>query len=417
MTRVLAIIFTGFIVSFYWYTVSLRIAPALNLKMALALVGLVILALQIINKRSYTVPKSIFGATIIAAAYSAINLIAVELNDTFDFSYANYITTFFVWIFAGYTVMECIRWVHGKTTINLLTGYSTAVAAFQCILAILIDKFEAIKSLITSIFYIPGQEFFDEIGRLYGLGAALDPAGTRFAVILVMIAFVTVIDEKIKYSSKAILLYLLGFFIIASLGNMISRTTSVGVGFALGVWLLSTGLYRLVISSTSLSLMKVLLPILFIGVGTLTYLYNTDEYTRELLRYGFEGFFNWVEKGEWSTESTNILMEMWKWPEDTKGWIIGTGQFGSWLYGTDIGYCRLILYSGLLGISAFSLLFVYSAYVFITKYRRYRYMFVIFLAFTFIIWAKVSTDLFFIYGLLYVFDDEDEIGYAPKLSF
>lgn len=417
MFRILAILFTGMMVNFYWFPVSFHFAPDLNFKKILAVIGLAIAGIQIINRRSYDVPKSLFGAVIIAAAYSIVNLIAVEVNDTFDFSYANYVSTLFVWVFGGYTVMETIRWTHSKTTINLLTGYSTAVAAFQCVISIIMDKYIVVRDFVNSVFFIFEHEFFEEVNRLYGIGAALDPAGTRFSIILVMIAFVTILDERIKNSTKSILWYLLGFFIISSIGNIMSRTTTVGMSLAFLVWIADTGLYKAQISGKSITFFRVLAPVLIIGGGIVTFLYQTDEYTYGLLRYGFEGFFNWIEKGEWTTASTEVLETMWQWPKTTKGWIIGTGYFSGWLYATDIGYCRLILYSGVIGFSIFAMLFVYNAYVFITKYRRYRYMFLIFLGMSFIIWYKVSTDLFMIYGLFYAFDDVDEMGYAPKMSF
>lgn len=416
MIRMLLIILTGIIVNFFWYTVYFTFLPALNVKQILALAGIVILTLNILNRRSYSVPIQIFVATFFAIAYSIVNLVAVEVNDTFDFSYANYVTTFFVWIFAGYTAVEAIRWTHGRVSISLITAYSAAVSATQCILAILFDRSEAIKSVFSLVF-IAGFDYYEEIGRLYGLGAALDPAGTRFSIILVMIAFVTLIDDKVRYNTKAILWYLLGFFIISSIGNIISRTTTVGMSLAFLVWVLGTGIYRFQITGSSVSFFRVFVPVLLVGGAIMTMLYQTDPYTQEQLRYGFEGFFNWIERGEWTTGSTEVLASMWRWPTTTKGWIIGTGQYDSWVYGTDIGYCRLILYSGIIGFATFALLFAYSAYVFSIKYYRYRYMFVIFLAMSFIIWYKVSTDLFMIYALLYTFDDEGEIGYPLKKMF
>lgn len=46
---------------------------------------------------------------------------------------------------------------------------------------------------------------------------------------------------------------------------------------------------------------------------------------------------------------------MWVWPEDVKSWIIGTGLFANFVYSTDIGYCRFILYCGLIGFGTFVL--------------------------------------------------------------
>lgn len=415
MLRVLQVLLTGIILDFYWFPVSFTFAVGFNTKMMLALSGAAFLALDIIRRRVYSIPKSMMGAILFAALYSAANLVAVEINDTFDFSYANYITTFFVWIFSAYSAIKALEGTHGKVTIRLLTLYLAYICAFQCVIAIVMDKFDPVKKVINSIFFV-AEDFFEEVNRLYGIGAMLDPAGTRFSIVLVMMAFVLSIDEKIKSNIRSTIGLILSFFIIAVLGNMMSRTTSVGLGIGLATLLLNTGIYRLHIKAQNLSIYKTLAFALMIGVPIVAMLYNTDPYTRDLLRYGFEGFFNWIENGTWETGSTNVLASMWRWPETTKAWIIGTGEYDSFRFGTDIGYCRLILYSGLIGFSIFALFFVYHAYVFITKYRRYRYMFLALLAMSFIIWYKVSTDLFMIYALLYCFDDEGEMGYAPKFS-
>ena len=49
--------------------------------------------------------------------------------------------------------------------------------------------------------------------------------------------------------------------------------------------------------------------LLFSAVGI--YLYNTDEYYNDLLRFAFEGFFNFFERGEFTTGSTEVLETMW----------------------------------------------------------------------------------------------------------
>ena len=146
---------------------------------------------------------------------------------------------------------------------------------------------------------------------------------------------------------------------------------------------------------------------LTLSVVTAVYLYNTDEYYYNLIRFAFEGFFNLVEEGEFTTDSTEVLESMWLWPSDTKTWIIGNGIYGLWTYGTDIGYCRLILYSGLVGFVTFALSFVYYAYYFARKYPRYVWLFVSFLAMTFIVWMKVSTDILMIYVFFFWFTAEE----------
>src|SRR5690606_27990338 len=95
---------------------------------------------------------------------------------------------------------------------------------------------------------------------------------------------------------------------------------------------------------------------------------------------------------------------MWIWPGDLKTWIIGSGRYDNWAFGTDIGYCRFILYCGIIGFSIFASFFVYNAAVFASKYRQYQDMFFFLLILTFVIWIKVSTDIFLIYALFYCID-------------
>ncbi len=415
MLRILQIFFIGLIVDLYWFPESLKILPTLNSKKAMAVIGLPLLAYHVIQNRKYTIPKPLFIATVFAVIYSIINLVSVEINNTFDFSYANYVTTFLVWMMSAYVVTSAIYWGHKKVTITLLTAYLSVVCAIQSILAIVIDNNLSLKEFVNNIF-LSGDGFYEEVNRLYGIGCALDPAGTRFSVVLIMIAFVISMDHKIRNNTKILFGFLFCFLIISSLGNIISRTTTVGMILALGSILMTSGLYKFQLSTKHLKMYKVLGSILLIGVPLFVYLYNNDPHTKDLLRYGFEGFFNWIEKGEWTTSSTAKLNNtMWIWPKDLHGWIIGYGVFDHFVFGTDIGYCRLILYSGLTGFSVFALFFIYNATYFIYRYRRYKYMFVLFLLLSFLIWIKVSTDIFFIYALLFCFVDKDEANYKSVI--
>ena len=136
---------------------------------------------------------------------------------------------------------------------------------------------------------------------------------------------------------------------------------------------------------------------------------------KSLVTFAFEGFFNWIETGTWTTSSTEKLNnEMWIWPTTIENWIFGYGRFGSYVFATDIGYCRLILYAGIIGFIPISLLFIFSGLNFSQIYYRYRYMFLIFIAMTFIFWIKVATDIFYLYALFYNFIDKEEANYNNK---
>lgn len=144
------------------------------------------------------------------------------------------------------------------------------------------------------------------------------------------------------------------FFVIAVIGNMISRTTSVGLLLGIAYLICSTGIFRLIIRRSYFRLYSILggMLITFIILGV--YLYEHDPFFYRNIRFAFEAFFNWAETGELRTDSTDKLNTvMWIWPENLKGWLIGTGLFANFVYSTDIGYCRFILYCGLIGFGTF----------------------------------------------------------------
>ena len=337
-----------------------------NTKMILAVFGFLWFLYDSWRRgRGVAIPRVLLGGAIFSVLYSLINLIAVEINNTDDYSYANYITSFLVWGFSVYPAIRCIRIVHGEVTISRITYYLVGVTVFQCITGLLNDNFPAAKSFTDSIVFT-AKDFFDSIDRIYCFSTGLDSAGVRFSLVLILISSIICNDLKVQKSPHIVRIRK------EMLQTMITFTLLIAVFLSLGV-----------------------------------VLYNTSEYFRGQLMFAFEGFFNFFNKGELTTGSTEVLQTMWRWPQDDKTWIIGSGLYGGFIYGTDIGYCRLILYSGLIGFVTFALSFVYYAYYFARKYPRYVWLFASFLAMTFIVWMKVSTDILMIYAFFFWFTPEE----------
>lgn len=351
-------------------------------------------------------PLMLVGGSI-AIIYSIINLVSIQLNNTFDYSYANYLMSFITWIFSTYPAIAMMRMAHGRADIKLVTLYLAGITLFQCVSAILIDKFAPFKEFTLSIVWWNTQ-FFAEIDRLYCFSTALDPAGTRFALVLILIMAVICVDEDVKHN-KGQLYYLLScFFVIIGLGNIVARTTFTGGALALVVLGLYSNLYALKVRSSMLMVMSVfsILAVISFGIGVV--LYNTSEYYHDFFRFAFEGFFNFFERGEFKTDSTDVLDTMWIWPKDDFTWMIGTGLYAGYLYNSDIGYCRLILYSGLIGFSTFASMFLALNWQLAMKYRPYWILFLAFAAMSFIIWIKVSTDTMMMLSLFFWFTDEED---------
>ena len=370
------------------------------------------------NSRTMQLPQVMVIGLLFAGLYSIINLFAIEFNGTDDYSYANYITTFLVWVFSVYPAIALIRITHGKVTLPILTYYLVATTLFQCVTGLLIDNSPAFDEFNGKI-VAWRMDFFDKINRMRCFSTSLDLAGVRFALVLILIMVVLGQEESVRRNKVASIYLLFAFFFIASVGSMVSRTTLVGatIGLVMVPLQKMTQMGRSTQGGGYLLGLFIVFAILALTVGT--YLYNTDDYYHKMLRFAFEAFFKLAETGEFTTGSTEVLETMWIWPSDTKTWIIGSGIYDSWAYGTDIGYCRLILYSGLVGFVTFASSFVYYAYHFSRKYPRYVWLFVSFLAMTFIVWMKVSTDILMIYVFFFWFtaEESDNInGIFPEVT-
>ena len=405
MGIVLKYLFTGLVASMFYFSFGFTfLPPVVNMKLLLAIVGFGMSCYHSIQNGAMKIDRALLGAVAFAILFSMVCFIAVDFNYTSDFSYATYIVSFLVWIFSAYTVCVTIRWVHGRINLSLVTYYLAAVCFVQCVLALVINTIPEIQFFVNR--YIEqGQEFLLEVDRLYGIGASLDNAGVRFSIVLILIAAVLSKEAELRNTTGRLILILLAFFTIIVVGNMISRTTSVGAGMALGYLIWSTGLAKLVVGRDFFKFHLLFGSMLIVAILITIYFFKNDAMFREQIRFAFEGFFNWVEKGAWRTASTDKLnRNMWIWPSDTRTWVIGTGLFDNWIFGTDIGYCRFILYCGLPGFMVFALFFVYNAVVFGRSYPQYKAVFYLLLLLTFIVWIKVSTDIFLIYALFYSID-------------
>ncbi|AQW92601.1 hypothetical protein HZP42_13460 [Elizabethkingia anophelis] len=418
MVRFIPYLVVGIITSFYFFPISFTFLPSsVNTKMILAVIGIVLAGYRSIKEENINIPRQLLLAIGIAIIFSLICFISTDINYTNDYSYAGYIVSFFVWLGGAYTVCDVIRYVHGQVDFKIITLYLAGVCVTQCILAMMIDSIPAFRILVNT-FVSQGQEFLDDVGRLYGIGASLDPAGVRFSLVLVMIAGLLANDKEIRQNNIAIALLLIAFFTISIVGNIISRTTIIGMACGIAYFVISSGLFRLLVRYDSIKLGILFGLLLLTAVVVSVYLYNSNDAFYGYMRFAFEGFFNWAEKGEWSTSSTDKLnREMWIWPEDQRTWLIGSGLFDNFVYDTDIGYCRFILYCGLIGFSVFAFLFIYLGAAFALKEPKYRLMFLIFMLLTFVFWFKVATDIFFIYALFFCLDQFVVINEKEEISY
>ncbi len=369
----------------------------------MAVLGGVFYGLNTIKRKTTTVSSSLLGVLGIALLFSLICVYAEDYNNNIDGAYTTYILSALTWLGAAYAVAQLIKMRHGEANFTNITYYLAAVCVAQCILALLIENIPEFKVEVDN-YVVQGQEFFDQVNRLYGIGAALDPAGIRFAVVLLMITQVIIQNTKHNSDKTSVYSLLIAFFAIAVMGNMIARTTSTGLALSVILFIVNAPILRPSIETQYLKLLRMFSIVLAIVLVVVIFLYNTNPTVRDFVRFAFEGFFKYAETGEFTTGSTEVLETMWIWPTDTQTWIIGTGLFNNFIYGTDIGYCRFILYCGVVGFFAFALLHVYGGITLARQSRGFNLFFTLLIALSFIIWSKVATDLFQFYALLFCLD-------------
>ncbi len=411
MRRLIAYTFLTIIVSCFFFPFEFTFLPGVNLKMALAAIGLYMAVVTFARQRKNEFSRIFLGVVTGALLVSLVSFASCVLNNTNDFVYVTYIVSFAVWTSAAYACSRIIRLVHGNCTTNLIGNYLIAVCVMQCVLALFIDFSPVFKNIVDS--YIVNIFDVSDEDRLYGIGASLDVAGTRFAAILLIItAFLKKNGQRM--STGRVFLYFSAFLFITIIGNMIARTTTVGVALSV-LYLIVNWLFtndsckqRRVIRIGVLTLG------LFSGIAVLFYFISPQFEAN--IRFAFEGFFSLAEKGRWETTSNDMLMNMWVWPDNLKTWIIGDGYMGgaafdpnfigdpkmiNYYMNTDIGYCRFIFYFGVIGLIVFITFFALCAINCIYIDRRYRLLFMFFFLLNCLVWIKVTTDIFPVFAFYF----------------
>ena len=431
MWKFIKVFIAGIAVSCYFFPFEFTFLPGVNTKMAMAGVGLVLYAIDLAKGRAPQINKDGFVIAVLGVLVSLCGLLSVIVNNTNDYTYASYFVSMFVWLSGAYTAIKIVKWLHGYVSVELICNYLIGVCVGQCILALIIDSFPAFKLLVDR--FVVGFDFVEtdtltKANRIYGIGAGLDVAGTRFATVLVIIAFLLQRLSGSRYKNY-MWLYLVAFLFISVVGNMMARTTTVGIIVALAYWIISSGITSLTLHKDNVRVWKYLLISLCVAIPFLIYLYSVNENFHDNIRFAFEGFFSLAEKGQWETNSNNILKNMIVFPDNAQTWLIGDGYienptgrdpyyvgptYGGYYKGTDIGYLRFIFYFGVIGLFTFILYFYKVAQACRRRFSNYVTMFWLILAINMIVWLKVSTDIFLVFAIFLCVSSEENKTYEKQ---
>lgn len=414
-----------FLTSMYMFNISrVFTIPVVNSKNLLGAVGLLLFIYDAGIAKTIQFPKTMLWVLICSILVSLVSYFTMVYNNTADDTYVMHIRSVLIWTCGGYCVCRAIKAYHGRLTFRIVGQYMVGVMVWQCIAALLIDNAPFIGNFLTRSFYSPVElKYVQGLGRLYGIGTFLDVAGVRFAAIIIVLGALCV-DFAREKNTKGIIIGLCCLGFTTMIGNMIARTTTVGVAFCLFYWLVMT-LYCFWQGNSIRRIWGIFVIIALVTYGIGSYEYKHDSKMRENLRFGFEGFFSLVETGHWETNSNNELEKMIKWPDNTKTWVIGDGYMmdpskvepylqafhasGEVFYmGTDAGYCRFIFYFGIVGLALMLLLFFVSAAGGISNHPGYKFAIICILMVNLIVWVKVTTDVYAILAMLLAFHDEDD---------
>lgn len=428
MYKYLVHIISVILTSFYFFPIETVFLPGMNTKMALAGIGLLILGKRLAQRRDAGINKDFFVLSLLALGISLISLLTMTINNTPDASFLTYFVSMWVWMGGAYTVVRWLDTAYGYVNVRLVCNQLIAVCVIQCLIAWTKDVYPPLQAWVDS--FVGGEAFMGNTkeARLSGIGAALDVAGLRFSAVVVMIGYI--LSKAEELSHKQVVTYLISFLIIAIIGNMMSRTTTVGVGLALVYWIYSTNLLSLKQNIKNQKLWLWLGGILCVIIPVFIYLYFANDTFYKNIRFGFEGFFSLWETGEWQTSSNDILLEhMVVFPDNWVTWLIGDGYaanpmdktlsffdpyytgpiYHGYYKGTDIGYLRYIFYFGLVGTFVFVFFMWKSAWACIHRFKNYKMMFLMILLVNYIGWFKVSTDIFLVFAIFLVLSKKDDV--------
>lgn len=402
--------FLVILVSLYFFPFEIKSLPGANTKMLMAGLGLILVPFQILTgeQERGRINTDFLKLILWAVLVSFIGYISIVYNETHDYGYATYIVSMLVWLSAANLVVEVIRRYHGYVTVSLLFDYLIGVCVMQCTLALLIQSVPFFHSLANQLMTVTRAME----GRLYGIDASLDIAGTRFSAVLIMIAYQ--MTHLKKGSSDKMILYILMAVFIAVVGNMISRTTTVGLILFVFYLFYERWNFSEEMGTMTRKLFFYLAVMILVVIPFLVNLYHEDVTFHKNIRFAFEGFFSLAETGKWEVQSNEILKDMFIFPDNWKTWIIGDGYFNSvdpyyvsrgdfkygYYMGTDVGYLRFIYYFGVIGLAAFSWFFCAVTAVCRKRFPRYAMFFGFLLLLNFWVWFKVSTDIFVVFDVV-----------------
>lgn len=378
---VLALLFS------FIYQISYIFLP-FNIPFVMGLAGMPIYLSKYITflRKDRKYVKDILLSLLPVAIVAVLSIIG---NHSHDFYFVKWAITNMLYFFGAYLMFQLLRRTFRGISFGQLVDLLVLCAVVQLSLSLVMYFSPVVKNTLQPLINeseIAKEALERAATRMVGFGTHFFVSGTTHAFILIMIAYSFTL-RKVSHLKSVVLI--LSFIFISIVGAMMARTTLVGVLFAI------------VIVSLMRKGKKYFIPGLIVSViicgMSLLFLDSMSEEMDVLFNFGFEPFVNYQETGSFSTSSIDGMMRLYKFPTTWETWLIGDAiyEVGNGYYmNTDIGYCRLLFYFGILGFIAY-MWFEYYILKRIFPPRIYgNIIWSILLCFVFVINAKGTFDIF-----------------------
>lgn len=183
------------------------------------------------------------------------------------------------------------------------------------------------------------QNYYTRFG-LQGFSGYSATIMCTIAVILCCYLLVNAIKDKQKYKS-----YIMRAFIA-----MIGTAMYGRIGFIVSVVLIAVTILYLALFYQRFGLLITVVLVGVIAIGL--FIANAQQLEQiSSIRWMFEGFFNYLDYGKFSTSSSNQLATMYVHPS-LNTFLYGDGYYtvmGSYYMQTDVGFLRPLLFYGIFG--------------------------------------------------------------------
>lgn len=323
--------------------------------------------------------------------------ISLLVNQNLDYYFLKEIIAFELFaLLSSYFLVFFAKKIFKENVFEKMCYLIFFVIFFQLIISFLGYINNSFFELLFLLFNLGDQEIVSHLSeeRMVGLGAAFFGSGVINCLVLLIISSFIVTEKNFRNKIKLLFLYL----VIAMLGMLSARTTSVGIILSLLLIFLNFKNFKLKIFILSFF---IIILVSLLGVRDFS-----DSKVGQLLNFSL-GFLVDFEGSNASNSTSELLYMYSKLPDNLKTWLIGDALYrdGYGYYkGVDIGYFRFVYANGLIGL--FVYLFFTTYLIFKIESKRITILTKFFLLFLFIILMGKGVALFFPILFLLYFSSE-----------